>query len=387
MKRGWSGLWVALLATAAHAEPPMELAAPAVAERARSSLPELVEFPAGPFTMGCEGELPQCADDRRPIRRITLSAFAIERRPVTQGQYAACKAAGACPMPAEWAFFRPETEADEPVVGVIWGEAETYCRWKGRRLPTEAEWARAAALGAAGAVAAGEADVNAPVRSGAADGAGLYGMDGGPWEWMSDAFTKYGDPVAGVPLVDPMGATNTSARALRGRHPRRTAREAGNPASKYLNIGFRLARTAPVDGPPAPSPPRIYFPDGPPTPLAPDAPSTIVVGVEGFEPDGLAVWLDFEGASSAAGQRIGAFVGRREGDYVITVDWQTLMAVNPVTATPGDGRQSVLVRVVDVNGLNRAARAAIRLTCRVGDQDAPICDGVCQAEVDAVCPE
>lgn len=102
----------------------------------------VVEIPAGEFVMGFEGT--QALEDERPLHRVWLEAFSIDVYEVTTAQYAAFLAAETRAAPWQWETVDLIQHGDRPVIGVNWHDAEAFCRWKGRRLPSEAEWEKAA---------------------------------------------------------------------------------------------------------------------------------------------------------------------------------------------------------------------------------------------------
>jgi formylglycine-generating enzyme required for sulfatase activity len=112
---------------------------------------DMVTIPAGEFTMGT-AEGGNGLPDERPERRVYLSGFFMDRFEVTNRAYAAFVQATGHRAPANanaavtlWEGNTPLPETERhPVVNVSWTDAEAFCRWAGKRLPTEAEWEKAA---------------------------------------------------------------------------------------------------------------------------------------------------------------------------------------------------------------------------------------------------
>jgi sulfatase modifying factor 1 len=223
---------------------------------------QAVLIPDGPFTMGDDSQ----RADERPAHRVTVSAFRMAVVPVTNEDYAVFLAVTGHEPPRFWIdpdFNHPR----QPVVGVSWYDAVSYCDWLscevgGRfRLPTEAEWEKAAAGGVDGAKypwgddsfdgSGGRFRQDATWQVGAAppNRYGLIDIGFNVHEWCSDWY----DPgyYAVSPGRDPQGPPSGVRRASRGgawRHAikvsRCSARSSIPPGYRYNDYGFRIVQHA-----------------------------------------------------------------------------------------------------------------------------------------------
>jgi len=240
----------------------------------------LVYVPAGSFLMGstaadieqalasCPDCRPGVFDDELPQHTVYLDAFWIDRTEVTNTQYQKCVAAGACRV-TDMPSFDPQGKPAHPVVEVTRSDAQSYCNWAGARLPTEAEWEKAARGTDARAYPWG----NQPPDCGRANywgkdggcvgsttavgsypaGASPYGvldMIGNAVEWVSD---WYGSGYyAASPDRNPRGPDSGSERMLRGGGwgsslavPRIALRYYTDPFKRGKSFGFRCVTPGP----------------------------------------------------------------------------------------------------------------------------------------------
>jgi formylglycine-generating enzyme required for sulfatase activity len=221
----------------------------------------LARIPAGSFLMGCDSG----QDNEKPVHRVWIDEFLLSAFQVTNAEYARFTQATGMQMPP---FDREPNlnQAAQPVVGVSWHQATRYCEWltaeTGRsfRLPTEAEWERAARGGREGALFpwGDEVPESLPayaerwrngtetVGGGEANGYGLYNMCDNVHEWCLDWHAP--DYYAKSPERNPRGPETGVRRASRGgswRHhvkmSRCAARSSIPPDFQYADYGFRVA--------------------------------------------------------------------------------------------------------------------------------------------------
>lgn len=220
----------------------------------------MVRILAGPFVMGGGQEA-----DEQPRRTVVLAAFDIDADEVTRADYARCVVAGACKPPA--GASAGDARSRLPVTGVTWHDADAFCRWAGKRLPTEAEWERAARGTDGRTYPWGDAvdctranfgnydgegrcphNPGRPVEVGTfSAGGAIHDLAGNVWEWVADWYdARY---YAHAPSVNPKGPRHGQRRVVRGGAccsmfglPRASNRNAFPPDYRDDDLGFRCAR-------------------------------------------------------------------------------------------------------------------------------------------------
>ncbi len=227
----------------------------------------MVYVPAGDFNMGSLAGFP----DEQPVHTVYLDAYWIDRTEVTNAMYARCVAAGACLYPmikhsnTHFGYYYSLEYANYPVIGLKWSSAETYCAWAGRRLPTEAEWEKAARgtdgrnyPWGNGGPSSGLLNFNNPAGDTTSVGSYRFGaspygaldMAGNVTEWVADWYAAgyYGIS----PSSNPTGPATGQYRGLRGgswhsdEYSVRSAdRRWIEPDSREITVGFRCVLTAP----------------------------------------------------------------------------------------------------------------------------------------------
>jgi serine/threonine-protein kinase len=235
--------------------------------------------PKGEFTMGSNDG----ADEEKPAHTVNLDGFYMDKYEVTNASYKACVEAGGCEPPkADYSQTRSSYYGDSkfdnyPVIHVNWYQAKMYCQWRSARLPTEAEWEKAA-RGTDGRMYPWGNEFNgnivnfcdarcsldwankgfndgyedtAPVGSyeGGVSPYGIYDMAGNVSEWVNSQFQIY--PYRADDGRESAELTMGNARVLRGgaheHQPgflRSSFRSAGDPSGVGISLGFRCAKNA-----------------------------------------------------------------------------------------------------------------------------------------------
>ncbi|MBN2498404.1 MAG: SUMF1/EgtB/PvdO family nonheme iron enzyme [Deltaproteobacteria bacterium] len=239
----------------------------------------MVAIPAGKFWMGCKPDQDsECAADEKPGRRVHLDEYYIDRTEVTVARYTDCVQAGKC-TPAKtdksnenmYNWGKPNRKA-HPINGVSWHQASAYCAWAGKRLPTEAEWEKAA-RGTDGRKYPWGKEFKESLmfmlnQSEGADDPpyeatwpvcvmdkkvknahGLCDMGGNLWEWVADYYAK--DYYETAPEKNPPGPASGKSRVKRGgsfNNEPKTFRASGrsydDPGGSFIDDGFRCAWSA-----------------------------------------------------------------------------------------------------------------------------------------------
>jgi formylglycine-generating enzyme required for sulfatase activity len=224
----------------------------------------LILIPAGRFIMGSDtGE-----KDERPVHPIELDAFYIDKYEITVSRYARFLHAQRPERPFLWKQATQGKQGQKPVIGVDWFDAKEYCEWVGRRLPTEAEWEKAARSDDQRTypwgneppttlhVVAGLQKWTGYDTLGAVGshprGGSSYGVDdlaGNAWEWIADRYDEH--YYAAGPEQNPRGPKQGPLRVLRGgawNNDAATIRSANRaayaPSARRNDVGFRCAMNA-----------------------------------------------------------------------------------------------------------------------------------------------
>ena len=223
---------------------------------------EMVQIPEGPFTMGSNDGDP----DEAPEHQVYLKGFYLDRKEVTQEEYMRFARMTKRAVPRIEVFDDDQSKILKPefaAMSVSWDEAAAYCKWAGKRLPTEAEWEKAGRGGSKRRYPWGDKFItNAANVDGSEDGYkylappgsfdagrspyGLHDMTGNVAEWVEDSYDEHYYRKA--PFRDPKGPENADLKVVRGGswretelHVRLSKRFAAKHWRTDVTIGIRCA--------------------------------------------------------------------------------------------------------------------------------------------------
>ena len=218
-----------------------------------ADLGEMVLIPEGYFLMGTGSDSSAGDADEMPQTQVYLPAYYIGKYPVTNRQFHNFVISAGFKPQGNWDKYYIQGTADLPVRGVTWEDATAYARWAGKRLPTEAEWEKAA-RGADGRTYPWGEDWSSEIlprsdnlyeimtAAATASPYGVMGMVGLVWQWTSTAYHTYpfNPDARGDKRVLRGGAYSN------GRNIVRCANRYSEPANVALNtFGFRCVKDAP----------------------------------------------------------------------------------------------------------------------------------------------
>lgn len=225
--------------------------------------------PAGSFSMGYGNtDIADQDTGETTVHTVNISAFYMDKYEVINAFYKACVDSGNCQPPVNTSAYDNQSFADYPVVYVNWDMANAYCSWRNARLPTEAEWEKAA-RGTDGRIypwgnnspdstRANFNNQGGAIRVGNYENGkspyGIYDMAGNVWEWVSDWFQTNYYATLSNNVSDPQGPDspdNDTGRVIRGgawfntgKSIRSTLRNYIDPSLAHPFVGFRCARSA-----------------------------------------------------------------------------------------------------------------------------------------------